>query len=266
MPRRVDERPDRPERSGGSGGGAGGMGCEAVRDRLEPWLDGELEAPVARGVRDHLDGCAGCRDELALARRLRQALDRELPMLSCPPEVTDRVLAAVAEEAAHRRGSGAGVERTERTGRAAQGPKLAGPVRRLVERLAGAGALRPALAAAALLVLLVAAPLLYRAVVGPETPGRTASGPDEAPLTTQERPDTTEYTPAEVARAEEEARLVLGYVAAVGRDAGRTVQEEVFAQGLARPARRVIEGLEGGGPGVAAPAAEEPADPPRRQR
>ncbi|MFP3941176.1 MAG: zf-HC2 domain-containing protein [Thermoanaerobaculia bacterium] len=245
MPRRAD----RNRWARGPEGAGGGLGCEAVRDRLDAWLDGELEVPEDRAVQAHLDDCAGCREELARARRLREALGDELPMLACPPEVTEGVLAAVAREES----------------------RPAGPWDRLGElagRLAGPGALRPALAAAALLLLLVAAPLLYRAVV---EPGAGDSDRDGAPAVTADGPEAPgpvtepEYTPEEVARAEEEARLVLAYVAAVGRDAGDTVQEEVFAQGLARPARRLLQGLEGGGLGVDASALEEPADAPRRE-
>lgn len=268
MPRRADggDRARRAGRSGGPGSSGRGMGCEAVRDRLDAWLEGELSAPEDGAFRTHLDGCTGCREELALARRLREALGQELPMLSCPPEVTDRVLAAVSEESAglEVEGSGgtAGTSRRrepDRKGRrpTAPGGLLAG----LADWLAGP-AWRPALAAAALLLLLLAAPVLYRAVSDPDA---AAPGRSEAPPVTAEQTGTPEYTAQEVARAEEEARLVLAYVAAVGREAGRTVQEEVFTQGLGRPARRVLEGLEGAGLGGAAPAAGEAADTPRRE-
>jgi hypothetical protein len=54
-------------------------------------------------------------------------------------------------------------------------------------------------------------------------------------------------------------------VASVGRDAGRAVQEEVFADGIGRPARRMIEGLEAAGLGVEPPA-ESPGETPRERR
>lgn len=278
-------RADGPGSGRGPGDAGGGTACEAARDRLDAWLDGELAAPAADALQAHLDACAGCRDELALARRLREALGGELPMLACPPEVTDRVLEAVAEDAGALGGEGAGGAAEpsrgldhpeapeapttppgrERRHSAGQAAGLWDRLAALGGRLGGAGALRPALVAATLLLLLVAAPLLYRAVIDPDD---AAPGRSEAPPATAEVPEhapETQYTPEEVARAEEEARRVLAYVAAVGREAGQTVQEEVFAQGLGRPARRVLEGLEGSGLGVAAPTGERTAEGPRRE-
>jgi hypothetical protein len=184
-----------------------------------------------------------------MARRLREALRAGLPMLACPPEVTGRVLAIAREEAA------AGAQRTRpHAVELVPRPRPADrePAPRRWWTWLGAGALRPALAAAALLALLLAAPLLYQAVVPPpaEAP-ELAAGPGEPA-----------YSAAEIARAEEEARLVLGYVAAIGRDAGRAVQEEVLAGGIGRPARHLIEGLEAAGLGLEPVA----AGPPERRR
>ncbi|HSL82580.1 MAG TPA: zf-HC2 domain-containing protein, partial [Thermoanaerobaculia bacterium] len=222
-----------------------GSPCERVRDRIDPYLDDDLAQVETAGVEAHLEGCPDCRSELAAARSLRAALREGLPMLSCPPEVSAEVLRVAREEA--------------RAGR----PAGDTPALRLAERLRrlfAAGALRPALAAAAVVALLVAAPLLYRAVTGPE-PGRTG-----AEVATGGEAD---YSPEEIARAEEEARLVLAYVASVGRDAGRTVQEEVFADGIGRPARRMLDGLEAAGLGIApatsGPGAGEAAGTERRE-
>lgn len=219
MPWRADTRSDEP-------GGPGGP-CERVRDRIDPYLDDDLVPGEAAEVEAHLADCPACRSELGAARRLRAALRDGLPMLSCPPEVTAEVLRIARAEA----------EAVRPAPRAS-----AVPFAERLRRYFAAGALRPALAAAAVLLLLVAAPLLYRAVTGPE-PGR-----EGAEVATGGEPT---YSPEEIARAEEEARLVLAFVASVGRDAGRTVQEEVFALGLGRPTRRMLDSLEAAGLGVA---------------
>lgn len=38
------------------------MACEAVRDNLSAYLDGELTAAEAAAVRDHVEACAECRE------------------------------------------------------------------------------------------------------------------------------------------------------------------------------------------------------------
>lgn len=48
--------------------------CLEVRDQLSAWLDDELAPGVMTQVERHLEGCAGCRRELALLTALDQAL------------------------------------------------------------------------------------------------------------------------------------------------------------------------------------------------
>jgi hypothetical protein len=190
----------------------------------------------------HAADCPDCRSELALARRLRRELRQGLPLLSCPPEDSDAVLRIAAAEASAAEAHGQWTRRTPRT--------------RWTERLAGwlgGGVLRPALAAAALVLLALAGPLLYRAVIepGPSAPGAVADGtgsPDGA-LDPDAEPSaeySAEFSAAEIAEAEEQARMILAYVASVGRDAGRAVQEDVFDPGIVRPTRQVVTGIGGG--------------------
>jgi anti-sigma factor RsiW len=211
--------------------------CERARDRIDPYLEDELSRREAAEVAAHLAVCPDCRAELAMARRLREALRAGLPMLACPPEVTDRVLAIAREEEA----AAAAILRPAPAELAPRpGPGSRQPTLRRWRTWFGEGMLRPALAAAALLALLLAAPLLYRAVVPPPAEAPELAAGEGEPV----------YSAEEIARAEEEARLVLAYVAAVGRDAGRAVQEEVLAGGIGRPARHLIEGLEAAGLGL----------------
>jgi anti-sigma factor (TIGR02949 family) len=48
--------------------------CLEVQENLSAWLDGELAPEVMTQVERHLEGCAGCRRELALFTALDQAL------------------------------------------------------------------------------------------------------------------------------------------------------------------------------------------------
>ncbi len=64
--------------------------CVDVLDRLDAWIDGDLEASEAARVKAHVDGCSGCREERQSAEEIRAEL-RGMPELD-PPE---RVLALV---------------------------------------------------------------------------------------------------------------------------------------------------------------------------
>lgn len=59
------------------------MNCDQYRQSLEPYLDAELEASVARQLETHTAGCTDCADALAKQQQLRQAL-RSMPVT--PPE------------------------------------------------------------------------------------------------------------------------------------------------------------------------------------
>ena len=48
--------------------------CLEVQDNLSAWLDDELAPEVMTQVERHLEGCAGCRRELALFTALDQVL------------------------------------------------------------------------------------------------------------------------------------------------------------------------------------------------
>lgn len=49
------------------------MTCDAVRDRLDEWLDGRLAGPPAAELEAHLAGCAECRIDVDAARAVRPA-------------------------------------------------------------------------------------------------------------------------------------------------------------------------------------------------
>ncbi len=77
-------RPDEPLRR---------LTCDEALDLLEPFLDGDLTPEESARLQAHLEGCAACAAELALAGRVQAGL-RALPQPDCPPELLARVVAA----------------------------------------------------------------------------------------------------------------------------------------------------------------------------
>ena len=213
--------------------------CTWVRERIDPWLDGDLGGGDESLIRRHLDDCAACREELRLARDLRRALRSGLPTLACPPRVTEEVLRRARADV-----KAANDARSPETA-AADSPWRVG-WRRLHDWLTVRPAASPVTswaAVAALLLLVAAVPWVVHTVLSPEGAGRTV-GPQQAvqapdhpvPALTPSGGDAaTEYTPEQIAQAERQARLVLAAVAQVSRGAGRAVQDQVFEQGLMRP-------------------------------
>ncbi len=78
------------------------MSCRVARPKLSAFLDGDLEAPAARAMAAHLDGCADCRADLESMRGALEAL-ADLPRVACPEPVADRVRERLEVE---RRGPG----------------------------------------------------------------------------------------------------------------------------------------------------------------
>lgn len=57
------------------------MRCADVKERLSAYLDRELEPVLERVLREHLDGCVSCREDLASL----QALDAQVQALTYVP-------------------------------------------------------------------------------------------------------------------------------------------------------------------------------------
>jgi hypothetical protein len=73
-------------------------GCDEVRELLPEHLLGTLAPEDDAAVRRHLRGCGGCRAELSLLGEGLATFSRAAHQADPPPELRDRVLAAVAEE------------------------------------------------------------------------------------------------------------------------------------------------------------------------
>ncbi len=168
--------------------------CAAVLPLLESYLDGELSPTESEGVREHLARCPACAEELRLAEAIQIGL-RALPELDTPPEVLARV-------------------------RTMAGAAAVLPFERPAPKLSQPGRFRFATLAAALVLALFGAVLLFQL----RSP-RPAPPPSAA-------------TPAEIARATAEARYAFACIARASRRAGLEIKDEVLPAHLVAPAAR----------------------------
>jgi mycothiol system anti-sigma-R factor len=72
--------------------------CEDLAERIERFLDGELDVSEARELGTHLDDCLPCTQERELRARLRE-LVREGCAERAPAELIERVRARLLEVA-----------------------------------------------------------------------------------------------------------------------------------------------------------------------
>jgi anti-sigma factor RsiW len=75
------------------------MNCADIRERLDGYLDDELELTQTLQITKHLDGCGGCQHLFAQARALRVAVRDHASYYSAPAELRRRVLSAVGASA-----------------------------------------------------------------------------------------------------------------------------------------------------------------------
>jgi anti-sigma factor RsiW len=165
--------------------------CAAVLPLLESYLDGELSPTETEGVREHLARCPACAAELRLAEAIQIGL-RALPELDTPPEVLARVRAMAVATAVL-------------------------PFERPAPKLPNPGRFRLAALAAALVLALFGAALLFQ-----------LRSPRPAP------PPST----AEIARATAEARYAFACIGRASRRAGLEIKDEVLPVHLVAPAAR----------------------------
>ena len=77
------------------------MPC-AENERLQAYLDGDLDPAAESALRRHLVGCAECASELALYERVFASLALT-PMPELPPHLTERILDRVLPSQVRRR-------------------------------------------------------------------------------------------------------------------------------------------------------------------
>jgi anti-sigma factor (TIGR02949 family) len=76
-------------------------GCEKARRDLEEYLRKEVCTTSQKDIAEHLDNCAGCRDEALVARTLTDVVARACKE-TAPEELRDQVLERLrAAQATH---------------------------------------------------------------------------------------------------------------------------------------------------------------------
>jgi anti-sigma factor (TIGR02949 family) len=75
------------------------MQCEAVRLRLEAYLDGELAEAERALLRDHLAGCGDCGPEAAALERLHDGIRQSAPIYRTPENLRSQIRFALRREA-----------------------------------------------------------------------------------------------------------------------------------------------------------------------
>jgi anti-sigma factor (TIGR02949 family) len=73
-------------------------GCDKARRDLEEYLRNEICTTEHSDIKEHLDGCPGCRDEALVARTLTEVVARACKE-TAPEDLRDQVLAKL--RAAH---------------------------------------------------------------------------------------------------------------------------------------------------------------------
>lgn len=71
--------------------------CHGVRNLLSEYLDGAVTGVEMQGIAEHLDGCAGCAAEFALARRMQETL-ASLGSPKVPADLNLRLRLAISHE------------------------------------------------------------------------------------------------------------------------------------------------------------------------
>lgn len=72
------------------------MRCSFYQD-LSPYLDGELDHLKARKVREHLEACVACQEELNLLFQIRNSLKQVAASSKAPAGLKEKILAEVRE-------------------------------------------------------------------------------------------------------------------------------------------------------------------------
>jgi len=73
------------------------MNCKQVKNLIPDWLDGEIEASVAKTIEDHLFHCESCREEAAFWQAAGAALREDFGDLKAPEGFAKAVLTKLPE-------------------------------------------------------------------------------------------------------------------------------------------------------------------------
>jgi anti-sigma factor RsiW len=182
---------------------ASGDVCAWTQDRIDPFVDGELDGEDLAAFEDHLEGCDSCRRELELATAVVGEL-RSLPALPCPNRVVDEAAARVGADAAGR-------------GRAWR--------ERLRDLLAAKPVFVPRPAMAAVLIVIVAATVFVLS----QHEQSPFNGGGEVTMTEQE---------AELAKLD--VMLAFAYLGKYSRKTGEIITKDVIGERVMKPVGRSV--------------------------
>ena len=90
------------EHSGGNGRGSATrdhISCMEAMEKLQEYLDGELDDVSHEEVAHHFEVCQKCYPHLKLEERFRGLLDRSRQEEACPDHVREQVLELLSKEA-----------------------------------------------------------------------------------------------------------------------------------------------------------------------
>ena len=73
--------------------------CERIVEHAQAWLDGELAAPAAATLREHLASCTACRQVVEAEARFAHVLRTRARVERAPASLYDRVCAMVRARA-----------------------------------------------------------------------------------------------------------------------------------------------------------------------
>ena len=76
------------------------MSCDEVRSNLYEYIDQELDAETAAGVKRHLDACPDCYPLAKFETKFVESIQRVTSQASAGPDLQKRILDALAEEPA----------------------------------------------------------------------------------------------------------------------------------------------------------------------
>lgn len=71
--------------------------CPETKALLPDYLEGQLPAAMVSEVQSHLQACPECSAELEIEKQLRELL-ATMPLIACPAEVNERILAHIVLE------------------------------------------------------------------------------------------------------------------------------------------------------------------------
>lgn len=73
--------------------------CRQALDELQDWLRREVTPESQAAIESHLAACNACRAHTEFERRFQEVLARATGQERCPPELRERLIAALRREA-----------------------------------------------------------------------------------------------------------------------------------------------------------------------